>query len=276
MRLCKVILPVLGMSILLSGCGQHKSMDSRDKAALQKLGAVTVCSREEGSGTRDVFLETLGISEQNNALKDEIICESNSEVLEYVADNTGAIGYISAGSVSNDARVQMVTSEQEISRHFYLAYSGKLNEVEEDFMTYIKSKGQQIVQKNYQPVNKETSFLSDRSSGTIKIGGSSSAAGLVSELADEYMHLNPNAVIAVVTTDSTDGLNGAMNGTYDLGMASRELKDYEKELLETVPIAKDEVKVIINSENKISCLSLEELYKIYSGSYTEWSNLTEE
>ena len=112
--------------------------------------------------------------------------------------------------------------------------------MEKDFLTYVEGKGQEIVGENYQTVKKTTTFLSGKPKGTIKIGGSSSVASLMQELSDAYMQINPNAEITVVTTDSTNGLTGAMSGIYDLGMASRELKDYEKELLDYDVIAKDE------------------------------------
>ena len=140
---------------------------------------------------------------------------------------------------------------------------GKLNDVENDFFRYIQSAGQ----------DKAESFLSDKSKGVIKIGGSSSMANMVQELADEYMRINPDATVAVVTTDSGDGINGALKGEYDIGMASRNLTDYEKELLETKKLAEDEIVVIVNQKNPIKYLSKEELVDIYSGTITSWETL---
>ena len=98
-------------------------------------------------------------------------------------------------------------------------------------------------------------------------------ANMVQELADEYMRINPNATVAVVTTDSGDGIKGALKGEYDIGMASRNLTDYEKELLETKKLAKDEIVVIVNQKNPIKYLSKEELVDIYSGTITSWETL---
>ena len=137
------------------------------------------------------------------------------------------------------------------------------NAVENDFFRYIQSAGQ----------DKAESFLSDKSKGVIKIGGSSSMANMVQELADEYMRINPDATVAVVTTDSGDGINGALKGEYDIGMASRNLTDYEKELLETKKLAEDEIVVIVNQKNPIKYLSKEELVDIYSGTITSWETL---
>lgn len=87
------------------------------------------------------------------------------------------------------------------------------------------------------------------------------------------MEINPNAKITVTETDSGNGLTGAMEGTYDIGMSSRELKSYENELLTKVEIAKDDVHVIVNKENPIERISIEQLGEIYTGKLTEWAQL---
>ena len=162
-----------------------------------------------------------------------------------------------------------------LERNFYLAYSGRLSELETDFLTYIQSAGQEIVGENYETVKKTTTFLSGKPEGSIKIGGSSSMAELIQELADAYSEINPNAVIEIIVTDSTNGLTGAMSGLYDLGMASRDLKDYEKELLESVMIASDEIAVIVNADNPLEEITAEDLKGIYTGEITKWQELNQ-
>ena len=122
------------------------------------------------------------------------------------------------------------------------------SDLESDFLSYIQGAGQKIVAEYAKPIHKETSFLSMKPKGTLRVGGSTSVAGMMKELADAYMKLNPNADVEVVETDSTNGLTETMDGTYDLGMSSGDLKDYEKELLESVVIAKDEIQVIVNKD----------------------------
>ena len=94
------------------------------------------------------------------------------------------------------------------------------------------------------------------------------------ELSASYMELNPNADIEVVETDSANGLTGTMEGTYDLGMSSRDLKDYEKELLEYVVIAKDEIQVIVNKDNPLTNIASSDLKKIYTGQIQDWKELS--
>ena len=90
------------------------------------------------------------------------------------------------------------------------------------------------------------------------------------------MEVNPNAAIEVIGTDSTNGLTGAMSGIYDLGMSSRDLKDYERELLSFEVIAKDKVAVIVNRDNPLKNIASKDLKAIYTGEITEWDKLVED
>ena len=235
-------------------------------------------AREEGSGTRSTFAEKAGIADDATGLdqttKDCQTAESNEAVLEQVAKNPDAIGYLSSAIAGQNDQVHEVTiTKKNLSRSFYLAYTGQLSDVEEDFIRYIKSAGQEIVADTYTPVAEPATFLSDKAKGKIVIGGSTSVAPLVQKLAEAYQALNPNAEIEIRETDSQNGLSGAMEGTYDLGMSSRELKSYEEELLTKVKIGQDQIEVIVNKENPVQELSADQLRKIYTGELTKWSQL---
>ena len=202
----------------------------------------------------------------NNQIRDERKTMNLNELGEI------AVCIREEGSGTLQTFTESVVDSKDISEKCYEAngnddvvdyVSENENAVENDFFRYIQSAGQ----------DKAESFLSDKSKGVIKIGGSSSMANMVQELADEYMRINPDATVAVVTTDSGDGINGALKGEYDIGMASRNLTDYEKELLETKKLAEDEIVVIVNQKNPIKYLSKEELVDIYSGTITSWETL---
>ncbi|MBP3458717.1 MAG: substrate-binding domain-containing protein [Lachnospiraceae bacterium] len=231
----------------LIGCGNVKQPEkSTSVEGLRELGKITVVSREEGSGTRGTFAQLLDFQSKEEGradltTEDAIITESSEGVIDLVESDSAGIGYLSMGTRNLD-KVKVLSvngisadvndSKYPLTRGFYLAYSGKLSELEQDFMIYIHGAGQEIVGKSYAQIAKSSTFLSNQAKGTIVIGGSSSVYPLIKELAENYMKINPNAEITVKQSDSTDGLTGAMNGTYDLGMSSRELKDYEKELLD--------------------------------------------
>ena len=160
-----------------------------------------------------------------------------------------------------------------LTRSFYLSYSGTLNDVEQDFMTYVQSAGQEIVSGHYETIAKNATFLSNQSEGTIRIEGSTSMAALMKEIADAYVKINTHATIQVTATDSTKGLNSVMSGNCDMAMSSRDLKDYEKELLNYNTVAKDKIAVIVNQKNPLSDITLYMLKSIYTGGVKNWEDL---
>ena len=93
---------------------------------------------------------------------------------------------------------------------------------------------------------------------------------------DDYMEINQNAEIVVEATDSGDGLTRAMSGELDLGMASRDLKDYEIELLDYEAIAEDDIAVIVNAENPLENITTEALRNIFTGEFTKWEELNQD
>lgn len=281
-------------ALLLGGCSA-KSATPEPVDGLETLGTIQVVSREEGSGTRSVFAELLGFAESSdssktdNTTEDALIVGSTDDVITAVAVNTAATGYISMGAAENaqDMKVLAIDGTEAtmenvredsypLSRPFCLAWSGTLSELEQDFLTYVLGSGQKIVEQSYVPVDNSTTFLSGQQEGTITIHGSSSAAPLLEELAEAYMEINPHAVIEVTASDSTSGLNDAMQGNCDFAMSSRELKDYEKELLDYEVIAQDGISVIVNSENPLDNVTAAELKSIFTGSISDWGTINTE
>ena len=75
-------------------------------------------------------------------------------------------------------------------------------------------------------------------------------------------------------SDSTTGMNSVIDGSYDIGMASREVKDSELEAgLVSQVIALDGIAVIVNLENPINNLTSEQIMQIYTGAVTQWEEL---
>ncbi|MCC8129694.1 MAG: substrate-binding domain-containing protein [Clostridiales bacterium] len=291
----KRILPLLlAVALMMSGCGAAaQSLPAVD--GLDDLGGVQVVSREEGSGTRSAFAELVGFDESTDGERADATAETalvvtDAEVaIDAVASDPSAVGYVSMGALDalDGAKALAVDGVEAtldnvkkgsypLSRPFCLAWSGSLSELEQDFLTYVLGKGQAIVGQSYVTVADSTSFLSGKQSGTITIHGSTSAAPLLEALAEEYMTLNPNATVEVMASDSTTGLNDAMQGKCDFGAASRELKDYEAELLEYETIAEDGIAVIVNGENPLDAVTLEELYGLFTGTIADWNTINTE
>lgn len=285
MRFQKGIAVVLATCVLLgslTGCSQEKEQATSMGEGTEQLGSIHVISREEGSGTRSVFAQSVGFYDYSTGrdltTENVEIATDGEKVKEWISTDVNAIGYLSAGLLgeADAGPIHTVTVDgKELERSFYMVYSGQLTEVEQEFITYIEGAGQEIVGKDFSPIGATTQFLSLKPNGKIKIGGSSSMYELVRELAATYMELNPNADIEVVETDSNNGLTGAMSGIYDLGMSSRDLKDYERELLSYEVIAKDQIAVIVNRDNPLNNIALTDLKAVYTGEITEWDKLAE-
>lgn len=270
-----------------TGCSKQAADTKQKVEGLDKLGQIKVISREEGSGTRGTFAQLAGFVQENTdkdqTVKDAKIADDTASVLNMVGSDRSAIGYGSAGIMVSDSQVKVLSVGgvepgqnkvgYPLSRSFYLVWNGKLNDVEDDFMRYIRGAGQEIVSQSYTAVGKQSSFLSLKPKGKITVTGSTSVGPLLECLAEEYMKLNPKAVITVKQTDSSDGIRQTMQGTCNLGMSSRDLKDNEKEILDYESIARDEIAVIVNKENPLEDISMEQLEKIYTGKITEWQKL---
>lgn len=109
-------------------------------------------------------------------------------------------------------------------------------------------------------------------SGTISTGGSTSMEQVISALQEGFTEQNPDVTITYDPTGSGAGITGAMEGTLDIGLSSRALKDTETGVTGTT-IALDGISIIVNSENTVTDLSLEDLAAIAKGEITNWSEL---
>ena len=256
---------------------------------------ITVVSREEGSGTRSAFIELFGV-EQEDASGNKVdmttveanISNSTSVVMTTVGGNEYAIGYISLGSLNDtvkavqiegvDATVENIKNgSYAVSRPFNIATKEGLSEVAADFVAYIMSaEGQAIVAENgYITVADDAAaYAGSAPAGNVVVAGSSSVTPVMEKLAEGYQAVNPNATIEVQQSDSSTGMNMAMEGTCDIGMASRALKDSELEAgLTPTVIAMDGIAVIVNNASPVSDLSVEPVRSIFTGEVTEWSEI---
>jgi len=106
----------------------------------------------------------------------------------------------------------------------------------------------------------------------VIVAGSTSVQPFSEALAEEYMRLNPSVIIDVQGGGSSAGIKSAQTNTADIGMSSRSLKE-EEQALWSVEIARDGLAVIVNPDNLITDLTLKQVQDIYSGVYTNWSQL---
>lgn len=281
-----------------AGCGgagssSNGSSDAgSDAAKFDASKTISVVTREGGSGTRDAFTELTGVlvkdgdNKTDNTTTSAVTINSTEAVITNVKDNEAAIGYISLGSLNDTVKALKIggveatadnvkSGDYAVSRPFNIAYKGELSDVAQDFVDYIMSSdGQKIVSDNgYVTVSENAAYSGKKPSGKISVAGSSSVSPVMEKLAEAYQKVNTNAKVEIQTSDSSAGMQSAMGGTCDIGMASRDLKDEEKSALKVETIAKDGIAVIVNNANTCDDLTLDQVKSIYTGETTVWSDI---
>ena len=281
-----------------AGCGgagssSNGSSDAgSDSAKFDASKTISVVTREEGSGTRDAFTELTGVlvkdgdNKTDNTTTSAVTINSTEAVITNVKDNEAAIGYISLGSLNDTVKALKIggveatadnvkSGDYAVSRPFNIAYKGELSDVAQDFVDYIMSSdGQKIVSDNgYVTVSENAAYSGKKPSGKISVAGSSSVSPVMEKLAEAYQKVNTNTKVEIQTSDSSAGMQSAMGGTCDIGMASRDLKDEEKSALKVETIAKDGIAVIVNNANTCDDLTLDQVKSIYTGETTVWSDI---
>lgn len=276
---------------VFTGCGGDSSADGDDSLAGKSISVIT---REDGSGTRDAFVEITGVLEKDasgekidqTTLSAEIT-NSTAVMMTTVAGNRASIGYISLGSLNDTVKAVKVdgvepTAENvkngsySVSRPFNIVTKDDLSAEAEDFISFILSAdGQAIVEREgYVSVSGAETYKSSELSGKIVVAGSSSVTPVMTKLAEAYMELNPGVVVEVEQNDSTTGVTSTIDGICDIGMASRAVKDEEKAqgVSETV-IAMDGIAIIVNNENPVSGFTTDIIRAIYTGDIISWDEV---
>ena len=268
------------------------SSDAADTSDFDNSEMINVQSREDGSGTRGAFIELFGIEEKDadgnkidNTTEEANITNSTEVMLTSVAGDEYAIGYVSLGSLNDTVKALKIdgaeaTAENikagtyKIARPFNIATKGDATGLAADFINYIMSdEGQKVIEDNgYISQGSNGAFTSDGSTGKIVVAGSSSVKPVMEKLIEAYKAINKDAEIELQESDSTTGMIAAMEGTCDIGMASRDLKDSETGAgLTPTVIAKDGIVVIVNNENKVDNMTKAQVNDVFRGTITDWS-----
>ena len=282
----------------LTACGGNRTSETAAQTAGETAqtasGAITVVSREDGSGTRGAFIELFGIEQKNDAgekidytTEDAEITNSTSVMMTTIAGNTQAIGYVSLGSLNDTVKAVKIDGAEatvdniksgvyKIARPFNIATKEGLSETAADFVSFILSEqGQQVVEENhYISRGNDGAYEPSGLKGKVVVAGSSSVTPVMEKLKEAYVTLNPDVTIEVQQSDSTTGMTSAIEGVCDIGMASRELKDSETGAgLTATVIAMDGIAVIVNNESPVAELSSENVKAIFTGEVTDWEDV---
>ena len=277
------------VTLLISLCALTACASPSSEAG---SGTISVVSREDGSGTRGAFVELMGIEQDDGSgekvdmtTPSAVVTNSTSVMMTTVAGDPNAIGYISLGSLNDSVKALKVDDVEAttdnvkngtyaVSRPFNIVVTGDLDGAPKDFVDFIMSAdGQAIVEKEgYIAVDENApSYKASGATGNVVVAGSSSVTPVMEKLAEAYETLNDGASVEVNQSDSTTGVTSAIEGTCDIGMASRALKDSEtSQGAQATPIAQDGIAVIVNPASSIDGLSSDQITRIYTGEVTNW------
>ena len=256
---------------------------------------INVISREDGSGSRGAFIELFGI-EQKDADGNKVdyttdeadITNSTSVMMTSVSGNPSAIGYISLGSLNETVKALAIdgvaasvenikAGEYKVARPFNIATQAEVSEAAQAFIDFILSaEGQVVIEANgyIAVVEDAPAYAGSSVEGKVVVAGSSSVTPVMEKLKEAYEAINPNANIEVQQSDSSTGMNSAIEGVCDIGMASRAVKDSELEAgLVSTTIAMDGIAVIVSNDNAVDGLTADQVRDIYMGEITDWSEI---
>ena len=300
-KLLAIAMSVMCTAALMTGCGNSNGASGSDAGSGSDSGSasqpISVVSREDGSGTRGAFVELTGVEEKDadgnktdNTTADAIISNSTEIMMTTVSGDEYAIGYSSTGSLNDTVKALNVDGVEptaqnikdgkySLSRPFNIATKGTPGKLAQDFIDYILSEeGQKVVEDNgyIASVDSAKAFKSNGESGKLVVAGSSSVTPVMEKLAEAYKAVNKKAEIEIQESDSTTGMTAAADGTCDIGMASRELEDSEKDKgLTSQAIALDGIAVIVNTQNTRTEITTDMVKKIFTGEVTDWNDVTE-
>lgn len=277
-----------------SSAASDTAGSENSSAAFDTAREINVLTREDGSGTRSAFIELFGIEQKDESgekvdytTDSAAVTNSTSVMMTTVAGDLYSIGYISLGSMNDtvkaiqidgaDATVDNIKNgTYKVSRPFNIATKDGLSEAAQDFIDFIMSAdGQTVIEDNgYIPVSDAAPYSGGMDAGKIVVAGSSSVTPVMEKLREAYLEKNPNVTIEVQQSDSSTGMADAIDGTCDIGMASRELKDSETEGgLTALVIAMDGITVIVNNDCPVNGLTGEQVKDIFTGSAVTWNEV---
>lgn len=288
-------------AVSAAGCGSKEEttdggQDTKTETSWDSSNDISVVSREDGSGTRGAFIELFGVEEKDEngekmdmTTEEAAITNSTSVMINTVAGNEYAIGYISLASLDDNVKAVKIDGAEatvdniksgsyKIQRPFNIVTKDGLSDVAQDFVNYIMStEGQQIVEDNNGiPMDDVKPYEGNGATGKIVVSGSSSVSPIMEKLKEAYLAVNTGAEIEIQTNDSTTGVTSVIDGLCDIGMASRELKDTETEQGVTATvIALDGIAVIVNNDSAVDELSSEQVKSIYTGEALTWDEVVE-
>jgi len=252
-------------------------------------GKIVVVTREDGSGTRAAMTELLNFQGNEDITPYAEVVNTNAVMLFSIAGCNTAIGYVSAGVITDDVQSVPIddvhpspenirSGAYPLKRSFLFVVDENTSELAKAFIAFAASpEGKDIISSaGYVPPETDSAYMLQEQSGKLVLAGSTSVAPLIETLADVYTEQNPGVYIEVQQIGSSAGIASLQDGICDIGLSSRDLTDAERSGgLDAIPIAYDGIAVIVNKSNPIPGLSLNQVRQIFGGKITNWKEWRE-
>ncbi|MGC9346915.1 MAG: phosphate ABC transporter permease PstA [Anaerolineae bacterium] len=223
-------------------------------------------------------------------LEDAVMLESNAEIAEMVASDPNAIGYLSLSCLDGSVKpivlngvmpsVEMVGEGwYPIVQDLHMMTHGEMTPVTEAWFAFaVSEEGQAVVaEAGYVPVPSSDSYRpSSELSGELSIAGSTTMQCLAENLAAAFNTYHPDVSITIEIEDSTSGIKDAGKDNVDVGMSSREIRDYEfvrYDGLVAHTVAQDGIAIVTNPQNPVGGLTINQARDLFTGVIANWQDV---
>jgi len=253
---------------------------------------IIVVSREEGSGTRAAF-EEMVLGEDVLIADTAILQPSNGSIRTTVSTTPHSIGYLSFGYLDDTVKAVKVEgvapTEPNAADGSYpvvrplnmITYGEPTGEVK-SFLDFMLSEAGQaiVVEEGYISVlpvaEAAEEVVEEGLSGTVTLAGSTTVQPLAEKFAEAFMAANAKVEITVQGGGSSVGVKAAADGTANIGMASRDVKDSEMTEfpdLNVFVIARDGIAIVVNEDVAVADLTIDQIKGIFGGTITNWKEV---
>lgn len=247
--------------------------------------AITVVTREDGSGTKSAFMEIIGLKGKAD-VEGAIVATSTAAVMQEVSGNQYAIAFDSLGYVTSDVNKMTVNGAEAtvaniksgtyaIARPLNVIYKEAAvtaSALDSSYLSFLGSKeAQSIVSDNgYVAIHDDAVAYSAKGtlSGKIEISGSTSLQPLMIKLASKFETLESNVTVEVSGGGSGTGYSNGESGVSAFGMISETFNSSKAASCTSFTVAKDGIAVIANKKNPHLNISLANLKNIYDSTVT--------
>ncbi len=204
-----------------TSAGENANAPDQVNSDFDTNNTISIVSREDGSGTRSAFIELFGVeasdaegNKTDRTTPEATIIDKTAVMMNTVANDPYAIGYISLGSLNDTVKAIQIdgvdagtdtikNGSYTIQRPFNIATKGEATGLAKDFIDFILSaEGQSVVAETCIPLENAPTYSGKKTEGKITVGGSSSVSPVMQQLKEAYEAINTGAEIVIDETDS--------------------------------------------------------------------------